>query len=189
MARGNLLPFGFGGQRGDPFQLLRREMEQLFDSVGGTQGEALTGGGNIVAPRMDISEDDHAFRITAEMPGARPEDVEVIFEDDVLTIRAERTQERETNRRNYHLVERSVGVFQRSLRLPAPVDPGKVQASFDNGVLTITIPKDGSQARSRRVQVRSGSAGQGDGQGDGQGQQAAQSDDGGADGKSSEKHH
>ena len=55
MARGNLLPFGFGGQRGDPFQLLRREMEQLFDSVGGTQGEALTGGGNIVAPRMDIS--------------------------------------------------------------------------------------------------------------------------------------
>lgn len=185
MARGNLLPFGFGSQRGDPFQLLRREMEQLFDSVGGSTGESMAGGGNIVAPRMDVSEDDQAFKVTAEMPGARPEDVEVIVDDDVLTIRAERTQERETNRRNYHLVERSVGVFQRSLRLPAPVDPGKVQASFDNGVLTVTIPKNGSQARSRRVQVRSGSAGQAADQG----QQGTQSAEGGVDGKSSEKHH
>ena len=185
MARGNLLPFGFGSQRGDPFQLLRREMEQLFDNVGGSTGEALGGGGNIVAPRMDISEDEQAFRVSAEMPGARPEDVEVIVEDDVLTIRAERTQERETNRRNYHLMERSVGVFQRSLRLPAPVDPGKVQAAFDNGVLTVTIPKDGSDARSRRVQVRAG----GTGGGTDQGQQGTQSGDGAADGKASEKHH
>ena len=185
MARGNLLPFGFGSQRGDPFQLLRREMEQLFDNIGGSAGEASAGGGNIVAPRMDVSEDDQAFKVTAEMPGARPEDVEVIVEDDLLTIRAERTQERETNRRNYHLVERSVGVFQRSLRLPAAVDPGKVQASFDNGVLTVSIPKDSSQARSRRVQVRTGSAGQSADQG----QQGAQPAEGGADGKSSEKHH
>ena len=102
MARGNLLPFGFGSQRGDPFQLLRREMEQLFDSVGGSTGEAAAGGGNVLAPRMDISEDEQAFRVTAEMPGARPEDVEVIVEDDVLTIRAERTQELETHRRNDH---------------------------------------------------------------------------------------
>jgi HSP20 family protein len=185
MARGNLSPFGFGSQRADPFQLLRREMEQLFDNVGGTQGEPFAGGGNIVAPRMDISEDEQAFRVSAELPGARPEDVEVIVEDDVLTIRAERTQERETNRRNYHLLERSVGVFQRSLRLPAPVDPGQVQAAFDNGVLTVTIPKDARQARSRRVQVRSGAGGQDTGQG----QQAAQSAEGGAAGKSSEKHH
>ena len=185
MARGNLLPFGFGSRRGDPLQLLRREMEQLFDNVGGSSGEAVAGGGTIVAPRMDISEDDHAFTVTAEMPGARPEDVEVTVDDDVLTIRAERTQERETNRRNYHLVERSVGVFQRSLRLPAAVDPGKVQASFDNGVLSVTIPKDGSQARSRRVQVRTGSAGQGADPA----QQGTQSAGGGADGQSSEKHH
>ena len=185
MARGNLMPFGFGSQRGNPFQLLRREMEQLFDNVGGSAGEAMAGSGNIVAPRMDISEDDHAFNVTAEMPGARPEDVEVTVDEDVLTIRAERMQERETDRRDYHLVERSVGVFQRSLRLPAPVDPAKVQASFDNGVLTVTIPKDGSQARSRRVQVRSGGAGQAADQG----QQGMQSADGGADGKSSEKHH
>jgi HSP20 family protein len=185
MARGNLSPFGTVSQRGNPFQLLRREMEQLFDNVGGIPGEALAGGGNILAPRMDISEDDQAFKIVAEMPGARPEDVEVTVEDDMLTIRAERTQERETNRRNYHMVERSMGVFQRSLRLPGPVDPGKVQATFENGVLTVTIPKDGSQARSRRVQVRSGAGGQGADQG----QQGAQSAEGAAEGKTSEKHH
>jgi HSP20 family protein len=161
MARGNLSPFGFRSQRGDPFQLLRREMEQLFDSVGGSPGEASADSGNILAPRMDVSEDDQAFRIVAEMPGARPEDVEVTVDDDLLTVRAERTLERETNRRNYHLVERSTGVFQRSMRLPVAVDPGKVQASFDNGVLTVTIPKDGRQARSRRVEVRSGTGGQG----------------------------
>ena len=184
MARGHLTPFGFGSQRGDPFQSLRRELEQLFDNVGGTQGEA-SGGGSIVAPRMDISEDDRAFKVVAEMPGARPEDVEVLVEDDLLTIRAERTQERETHRRNYHVVERSMGVFQRALRLPAPVDAGKVQASFDNGVLTVTIPKEGSQARSRRVQVRSGAGGQGAEQG----QQGAQAAGGGADGKSSDKPH
>lgn len=184
MARGNLLPFGFGSPRGDPLQLLRREMEQLFDNVGGSTGEELGGGGNIVAPRMDISEDDQAFRVSAEMPGARPQDVEVIVEDDVLTIRAERTQERETSRRNYHLMERSVGVFQRSLRLPAPVDPGKVQAAFDNGVLTVTIPKEGSRARSQRVQVRSGTGDQGADQG-----QGAESAEGGAAGRSSGKHH
>jgi HSP20 family protein len=189
MARGNLLPFGFGSQRGDPFQLLRREMEQLFDNVGGSPGEASGGGGTIVAPRMDISEDEQAFRVSAEMPGARPEDVEVMVEDDVLTIRAERTQERETNRRNYHLVERSVGVFQRSLRLPAPVDPGKVQASFDNGVLTVTIPKDGNQARSRRVQVQSGAGGQSAGQGQQGGSSAGAGSEGGADGKTADTHH
>lgn len=185
MARGNLSTFGFGGQRGDPFQLLRREMEQLFDNVGGSAGQALAGSGNILAPRMDISEDEQSFKVVAEMPGARPEDVEVTVDDDVLTVRAERTQERETNRRNYHLVERSIGVFQRSLRLPAPVDPAKVQASFDNGVLTVTIPKDGSQARSRRVQVRSGTGGQGADAG----QQGAKPAEGGAEDKSSEKHH
>jgi HSP20 family protein len=184
MARGNLSPFGFRSQRGDPFQLLRREMEQLFDNVGGNAGEASADGGNILAPRMDISEDDQSFKIVAEMPGARPEDVEVMVEDDLLTIRAERTQERETNRRNYHLVERSMGVFQRSMRLPAPVDASKVQASFDNGVLTVTIPKDGSQARSRRVQVRSGAGGQGT-----DGGQQGGSGEGNADGQSSEKHH
>jgi len=79
--------------------------------------------GTVVAPRIDISEDDREIKVTAEMPGMRPEDVTLTINDDVLTLRAERERERETQRNNYHLVERTVGVFQRTLRLPSPVDP------------------------------------------------------------------
>jgi HSP20 family protein len=183
MAQGHLSPYGFGSQSGDPFLMLRREMEQLFDNVRGPSS-ASAGGATVEAPRMDISEDDKEIRVIAEMPGATPDNVEVIIDDDVLTIRGERAQEREVNRKNYHLVERSTGVFQRSLRLPAPVDASQVQANFDNGVLTITIPKTGAQERSRRVQVRSGAGQANDAQ---KGAQAA--DGGAAQTKSGDTHH
>jgi HSP20 family protein len=188
MAQGNISPHGFGGQRGDPFSMLRQEMEQLFDNVVRGPSQGGTGGATVVAPSMDISEDDNEIRVVAEMPGATPDTVEVIVEDDLLTIRGERVQERETNRRNYHLVERAVGVFQRSLRLPAPVDADQVQARFENGVLTITIPKSPNQQRSRRVQVQGGAnAGAGAGSQQRGGAQAA--GEGGAQGKPGEKHH
>src|SRR5882672_3080388 len=157
MAQGHLSPYGFGSQSGDPFLMLRREMEQLFDNVVRGPSPASSVGATVVAPRMDISEDDKEIKVVAEMPGATPDNVEVVIDDDVLTIRGEREQERETSRKNYHLIERSVGVFQRTLRLPAPVSADQVQARFDNGVLTVTIPKTGTKERSRRVQIRSGS--------------------------------
>jgi HSP20 family protein len=156
MAQGHLSPFGFGSHSGDPFLMLRHEMEQLFDNAvrGPAQGSGSSA--TVLAPRMDISEDEKEIKVVAEMPGASPDNVEVVIDDDLLTIRGERAQERETSRKNYPLVERAVGVFQRSLRLPAPVDASQVQARFDNGVLTVTIPKAGGRERSRRVQVRSG---------------------------------
>ncbi|HEV7914070.1 MAG TPA: Hsp20/alpha crystallin family protein [Albitalea sp.] len=189
MAQGHLSPLGFGGQGNDPFLMLRREMEQLFDNVVRTPS-ATGGGGTVVAPRMDISEDDKEIRVVAEMPGAAPDNVEVMVDDDVLTIRGEREQERETNRKNYHLIERSVGVFQRSLRLPSPVDASQVQANFDNGVLTITIPKTSAKGRSRQVQIRSGGTAGGEAkesrkgaQAEDEGEKADKSDKGG------DKHH
>jgi HSP20 family protein len=182
MAQGHLSTYGFGSQGGDPFLMLRREMEQLFDNA--VRGPAASGGATVVAPRMDVSEDEKEIRVVAEMPGATPDNVEVSVEDDVLTIRGERTQERETNRKNYHLVERSVGVFQRSLRLPTAVSASQVQARFENGVLTVTIPKTSGQAGARRVQVRSGPEEQGKAQ---QGAQAAAEGD--AQGKSGDTHH
>ena len=160
MAQGHLSPFGIGSQSSDPFVTLRNEMEQLFDNV--LRGPAQSGGNRatVVAPRMDVSEDDNEIRITAEMPGATPDNVTVTIDDDILTIRGEREQERETSRKNYHMVERTVGVFQRSLRLPTPVDPEKVQARFDNGVLNITIPKTAAAQRSKRIEVQGGSRAQ-----------------------------
>jgi len=186
MAQGHLSPYGFGSQSGDPFLMLRREMEQLFDNVVRGPSPASSVGATVVAPRMDISEDDKEIKVVAEMPGATPDKVEVVIDEDVLTIRGEREQERETSRKNYHLIERSVGVFQRSLRLPAPVDANQAQARFDNGVLTVTIPKSGAEERSRRVPIRSG-AGSEEATESQKGSQAG--DDSGAQDKSRDTHH
>jgi HSP20 family protein len=87
MAQGRLSPFGFGGQSGDPFLMLRREMEHLFDNVVSGPARALTAGAaTIVAPRMDISEDDKEIKVVAEMPGAAHDQLEVSIDNDVLTI-------------------------------------------------------------------------------------------------------
>jgi HSP20 family protein len=86
----------------------------------------------------------------------------VSLDDDVLTIRGEKKFERIDDKENFHFVERSYGTFQRSLRLPYAVDSEQVLASFENGVLTVTVPKSGRQERSRRIQVQGrGVTGQG----------------------------
>ena len=78
--------------------------------------------------------------------------------DDVLTIRGEKKFERTSEQENYHFVERSYGTFQRSLRVPYPVEPEQVQARFEHGVLTVTLPKTEQQQLSRRIQVQAGGA-------------------------------
>jgi HSP20 family protein len=83
-------------------------------------------------------------------------DLEVRLDEDVLTIRGERQSEQATNGDNYHVMERSMGAFQRSMRLPFHVDPAEVAASFDNGVLTVILPKSAQQTMSRRIEVRTG---------------------------------
>jgi HSP20 family protein len=109
-----------------------------------------------LVPHMDVSETDDELRISAELPGVAEGDVEVMLHDDVLTIRGEKKFERADERENFHFVERSYGTFQRSLRIPWPVNPDEVQASFERGVLTVTLPKSQPQEKSRRIEVRSG---------------------------------
>lgn len=157
MARGFLAPLGFGRQAADPFSLLRREMEQLFDDIGGTPSR----GGDaslVMSPRMDVVEDDKELRITAEMPGVSPDEVEVTVDDDLLTIRGQREVEQRTERKNYHLIERMQGGFLRTVRLPYPVDASQVQARFDNGVLTVTLPKSGVKQGAQRIEVSRGTS-------------------------------
>jgi HSP20 family protein len=156
MARGQLLPYGSGRQSADPLFMLQRQMEQLFDNAVRSPASSAGATAAVIAPRMDISEDEQEIRVVAEMPGATPDRIEVTVDDDVLTIRGERESARETKRRDYHLIERAVGVFQRSIRLPAPVNADQVQARFEDGVLTLTIPKTSVKSSSRRVQVSSG---------------------------------
>ena len=82
------------------------------------------------------------------------------MDEDVLTIRAEKKQERKEEREGIHISERSFGTFQRSLRLPFDVNSDQVQAQFENGVLSIVMPKTERQERSRRIQVQAGTQAQ-----------------------------
>jgi HSP20 family protein len=166
MARNPMTPFRPGGGMfpGDPFLSLHREMNRLFDDVfrgaglpaAETQGQ---GGGTFVNASMNVSETENEIRLTAELPGVTEQDIDISLDDDVLTIRGEKKFERADDKENFHFVERSYGTFQRSLRLPFPVDPEQVQASFENGVLTVAVPKTGRQERSRRIQVQGRGAG------------------------------
>ena len=168
MARQSLAPFRPGrGGIVDPFALLQREMNRLFEDVLPDAG--LTGGqaGGALVPRIEVSETEGEIRITAEMPGVAERDVEVTLDGDLLTIRGEKRLEREEERRDLHVTERAYGTFQRSLRLPFAADPEQVQARFEGGVLTTVLPKTQAQQRSRRVQVQ----GQGDAASQGQGAQ------------------
>jgi HSP20 family protein len=183
MARNPLYPFaGLGRTYGDPFMSLHREMNRLFDDAfrgmspsgqglggqpsGQAGGQAAQGGqfgqGGFgqaaLVPHMDVSETDAELRICAELPGVAEGDVEVTLQDDILTIRGEKKFERADERENFHFVERSYGTFQRSLRIPYPVDPDEVQASFERGVLTVTLPKSRQEEKSRRIEVKSGGA-------------------------------
>jgi HSP20 family protein len=108
-----------------------------------------------LVPSIDVSETDKAIAITAEMPGLERKDVEISVEDDVLTIRGEKKVESEQDdkNKNYHLSERSYGVFYRVLQLPPGVDPSKIEASVSNGVLKITIPKP-ARSEPKKIEVK-----------------------------------
>ena len=155
MARGFLAPLGFGSQGADPFTLLRQEVEQLFENVARSPSH-VGGAGMVVSPRMDVIEDENEIRITAEMPGVAEDKIEVTLNDDLLTIRGEQEAEQRTERKNCHLLERVYGTFQRTLRLPYPVEASQVQARLDNGVLTITMPKSATKQGAQRIQISRG---------------------------------
>jgi HSP20 family protein len=185
MARNPMTPYRASGGMfpGDPFLSLHREMNRLFDDVfRGTRLPAATSSqgqgdvGAFVNASMNVSETDKEIRVTAELPGVTEQDIDVSLDDDVLTIRGEKRFERKDDKENFHFVERSYGTFQRSLRLPYAVESEQVRASFENGVLTVTVPKTGRQERSRRIQVQ-GRGTADSGAPGGQGRQAAGSPD------------
>ncbi|NHQ59380.1 Hsp20/alpha crystallin family protein [Chlorobium sp. BLA1] len=98
---------------------------------------------SMVAPsfKVDISEDENAINIEADLPGVKKEDVKVSMDDDVLCITAERTQNEEEKKKGYHRIERSWGSLSRSFTVGENINADKIEASYDNGVLKIVLPK------------------------------------------------
>lgn len=135
----------------DPFAELRRlqdEMAQLFDSS--LTRSAFDGG---FMPALDVFEDKDNVIVKADLPGLTKDDVEITLQDDVLTLRGEKKQEKEVKEENYHRVERVYGSFNRSVSLPVAVDANKVEATFKDGVLRITLPK-AEEAKPKQIKVK-----------------------------------
>jgi HSP20 family protein len=108
-------------------------------------------------PAMDVTETDDQYVLRADLPGMSESDVNVELDDNVLTISGERKSEHEQRSKGFYRVERASGSFSRSLTLPEGVDADDIQASFDNGVLEVRVPKP-EQPKPRKVQISVGSA-------------------------------
>jgi HSP20 family protein len=104
-------------------------------------------------PSCDIFETDKELVLKFELPGVKKEKVKVTMENNVLTLRGERKFEEETNRDNYHRVERHYGEFTRSFNVPMFVDATKINAEFKEGMLTVTLPKR-EEARAKQIDVK-----------------------------------
>jgi HSP20 family protein len=150
--------------RWDPFQDLRSaqdEMAQMNPMLahalglhGQQQGSATT---TAWAPALDISERKDAYLVTVELPGLEADDLEIMLEDGLLTIQGERFFAHDSSEQQFHRVERRYGAFRRSITLPAQVIAEQIEASFENGVLQILVPKM-EEAKPKRIQVRPGPA-------------------------------
>ena len=137
--------------RMDPFRDLARmqdEMARLFDDRRFGAGESVGW-----TPACDIYEDEEGVSLRFELAGVDPKDVDVRFENGVLTVRGERKLEAEDKRENYHRIERSYGTFTRAFSLPGTLDPERIKAEAKNGVLAITLPKK-AEAKPRAIQVK-----------------------------------
>jgi HSP20 family protein len=107
-------------------------------------------------PPVDIFEtEDHAVVLKAELPEMKREDIQLTFENSVLTIKGERKLEHETKRENYQRIERQHGSFSRSFTLPATVDASKITASYKDGVLTVRLPQR-EEAKPKQIDVAVG---------------------------------
>ena len=150
----------------DPFQDLRSaqdEMAQMSPMLAhalGLHGEQQGSGRATTtawAPALDISERKDAYLVTVELPGVEADDLQVTLEDSLLTIQGERHFAHDSSEQQFHRVERCYGAFRRSITLPAHVMAEGIQASADNGVLQIVVPKM-EEATPKRIQVRPGRA-------------------------------
>lgn len=149
-----------------PLDTLRREVDRLFEDfhrdwrtpfprsvfdMEPLRRQIAWGGG----PASDIVEKEKAYEVTVELPGMDEKDIEVSHVGDQLTIKGEKHEEKEEEKKGYHLRERHFGSFERRFRLPEGVNADKIDASFKKGVLTVTMPKTAeAQKPEKKIKVK-----------------------------------
>src|SRR5580700_9542427 len=146
--------------RYDPFRefiSLQDRMNRLFRDPRGAEGQDESLTSPAFAPPVDVYEDDHNLTLKLEVPGIDEKDIDVRIENNTLTVHGERKFEKEEKEENFRRVERQYGSFTRSFSLPQTVDTEKVSATYDKGVLKITLPKK-AEAKPKQIKVNIGGA-------------------------------
>lgn len=133
---------------------LRREVDDIFSRFFDAGQTSETPAGDFV-PAINVKETEAAFEVSAEVPGLKPEEIKVEYNDGLLTLSGQKKQEREEDKGNYHVVERRFGSFSRSMRLPKEVDVDKLKASHKDGVLVVELPK-AIRSASKTIEVKAG---------------------------------
>jgi len=128
---------------------LQNQMNRLLAGLGPASDDLMSTG---FVPAVDIYEDEHAITLKVEVPGIEEKDIEVLLENQTLTLRGERKFEKEEKEENFHRIERRYGSFTRSFTLPNTVDSENVKAEYANGVLSIRLPKR-AEAKPRQIKV------------------------------------
>lgn len=142
---------------GGPLATLREEMDEMLENwFGHGEGTAVAPVSN---PRFDISETEADVEVQTDVPGFKPDEIDIEVRDDMLTICGEHSEEKKTDEkdkkskgRTYHRIERSSGSFSRSVWLPCDVDAENVKAVLNDGVLTVTLPKT-SEGKTCKIKV------------------------------------
>lgn len=153
-----------------PFEALRQQVDRLFDEFDRDIWTApfrrslfetepfwrrqMAGAG---APAIDIVEKDNAYEVKADLPGLDEKNVDVKLSDGMLTIKGQKQEEKEEKKKDYYLHERHFGTFERSFRVPETVDAEKIGATFQKGVLTVTLPKKvDARKPEKKIEVKAG---------------------------------
>lgn len=139
-------------RRWDPFSELmsmRELMDRFFEESFPRAAERL----GMSSLAVDVYQTDKDVVVKANIPGVKPEDIDITVTGDVLTIKGEHKEEQKVERENYFYQERRFGSFNRSITLPVPVQTDKAEAKFENGVLELTLPK-AEEAKARRIPIR-----------------------------------
>jgi len=134
----------------DPLSALRQEMEDLFSRFTSEGAEGWFAGA--MAPSLDLSETNESLQVKIDVPGLKPEDIEIEVRNNTLRVSGERKEEKEEKGKSFHRVERRTGRFSRTVNLPCAVQENKVQAEYHDGVLSILMPKS-EEARAHRIKV------------------------------------
>ncbi len=143
-----------GGRFGLPFwelEKMRDHMESIYGALAGNVSQIRKNFG--VFPLVNLAEDDESLYLTAELPGAAPDKLEVSVKGDTLNLRGQVGAAEAGEEVNFHRRERESGSFRRTVTLPVKVDADRVEAAFKNGILTVTMPK-AAEAKAHHISVK-----------------------------------